>query len=132
MSSTNKDNVVINLKDSSVSYPPSSKLFCNRCSCNLVLLDPAKEEWYCNRCSVSYFPNRGEKVKRANKFNTPGPETDKHGNITGDRMPLVTMVDDTTANVRPKKSVFPKSLESLKRPAVTITDFSSTVENEGI
>lgn len=131
-SSNNKDYVAINLKDSSVSYPPSSKLFCNRCSCNLVLLDPAKEEWYCNRCSISYYPNRGEKVKRANKFNTPGPETDKHGNITGDKMPLVAMVDDSTVNVRPKKSVFPKSLEMLKRTGVKITQFSSSVDGEGI
>jgi hypothetical protein len=128
----NKDYVTINLRDSSVSYPPSAKLYCNICSCNLILLDAEKEEWICSRCNVSYFPNRGEKVKRANKFSTPGPETDIHGNITGDRMPLVTMVDDSAANVRPKKSVFPKSMEMVKRPGVNITDFSSSVDNEGI
>jgi hypothetical protein len=72
-----------------------------------------------------------EKVKRANKFSTPGPETDKHGNITGDRMPLVSMVDDSTANIKPRKSVLPKSMEMLKRPGVNITGFSSTVDNEG-
>jgi PHP family Zn ribbon phosphoesterase len=130
---SSKDYVSINLKDSSVSYPPSSKLFCNRCSRNLVLLDAQKEEWYCNECGIRYFPNRGDKVKRANKFSTPGPETDKHGNIIGDKMPLVSMVDDAAAtNVKPKKSVFPRSLEMLKRPGVNITDFSSTVDNEGI
>jgi hypothetical protein len=125
VSSANKDNVVINLKDSSTSYPPSSKLFCNRCSCNLVLLDAVQEEWYCNRCSVSYFPNRGEKVRRANKFSTPADNRDK--------IPPMALIDDSSAtNVRPKKSVFPKSLESLRRPGVNITDFSSTVDNEGI
>jgi hypothetical protein len=128
-----KDYVAINIKDSSVSYPPSSKLFCNLCSRNLVLLDAQKEEWYCNRCSKSYYPNKGEKVKRANKFSTPGPETDKHGNIIGDKMPIVTMVDDATAtNLKPKKAVFPRSLETLKRPGVNITYFSSSVDNEGI
>jgi hypothetical protein len=128
-----KDFVAISVRDSSVSYPPSAKLFCNLCSCNLVLLDPQKEEWYCNRCCISYFPNKGEKVKRANKFSTPGPETDAHGNITGDKMPIVSMIDDSSAtNISPKKSVFPRSLETLKRPGVNITGFSSSVDGEGI
>lgn len=121
----NKDYVAIDLKDSNVSYPPSSKLFHNQCSCNLVLLDAAREEWYCNRCSISYYPNRGGKVKRANKFSTPADNRDK--------IPPLAMIDDTAAtNVRPKKSVFPKSLESQKRPGVNITDFSSIVGNEAI
>jgi hypothetical protein len=90
-----------------------------------------KEEWYCNRCNVSYFPNKGEKVKRANRFETPGPLTDSHGNIIGDKRPIVAMVDNSDAtNIRPKKSVIPRSLEHLKRPGVNITSFSSTVDNE--
>jgi hypothetical protein len=117
----NKDFVAISINDSSVSYPPNSKLFCNLCSCNLTLLDAQKEEWFCTRCSVSYFPNKGEKVKRANKFETPGDEP----NI------IVSMVDDDTM-LRPKKPVFPRSLESLKRPGVNITDFNSTVDGEAI
>ena len=48
-----KNFVAISIKNSSVSYPPSAKLFCNLCSCNLVLADPQKEEWFCSRCSVS-------------------------------------------------------------------------------
>jgi hypothetical protein len=72
MSSTNKDFVAISIRDLSAnSYPPNAKLFCNSCNCNLVLLDPQAEEWYCNRCCISYFPAK-EKVKRANKFETPG------------------------------------------------------------
>jgi hypothetical protein len=55
---------------------------------------------------VSYFPNKGEKVKRANKFETPGPMTDSHGNITGEKTPIVSMVEDGPTT-RPRKSVFP-------------------------
>jgi hypothetical protein len=58
-------------------------------------LDPQKEEWFCTRC-------KGQKVKRANKFETPGPEADKHGNITGEKMPLVSIIDDTP---KPKDSM---------------------------
>src|ERR671918_2649213 len=104
-----KDYIAISI-NSSVSYPPSAKLYCNLCSCNLVLMDAQKEEWYCNRCGISYYPNKGEKVKRANKIVTPGPSTDEHGNITGERRPIFSMVKDTP-NLSPKKPVFPKSLE---------------------
>jgi hypothetical protein len=132
-STNKKDYVAINLKDSSFSYPPTSKLFCNLCNSNLVLLDATKEEWYCNRCSVSYYPNRGEKVRKANKFDTPGPKTDAHGNITGSKAPIFAMVDNTDiTKLSPKKPNFPRSFEMLKRPGVNITDFSSTVENEGV
>jgi hypothetical protein len=127
----NNDFVAINI-DRSRSYPPSSRLFCNNCNCNLVLLDPKSEEWFCNRCHVSYFPSKGEKVKRANKFETPGPMTDKHGNITGNKKPLVAMVDDSATEVRQKKSVFPRSLETLKRTGVKITNFQSSVDNESL
>jgi hypothetical protein len=96
------------------------------------LLDAEKEEWFCNRCHVSYFPNKGEKVRRASKFETPGPLTDAHDNITGEKEPLVSMVDDSATTAKPRRSVFPRSLESLKRPGVTITGFSSTVDNEGL
>jgi hypothetical protein len=94
-------------------------------------LDARKEEWFCTRCNVSYFPNKGEKVKRANKFETPGPLTDAHGNITGEKTPIVSMVQDGPT-AAPRKSVFPRSLESLKRTGVTITDFKSTVDGEGL
>jgi hypothetical protein len=130
---TKKDYSAISIKDTnfSVSYPPSSKLFCNLCNCKLILFDMQSEEWYCNRCNVSYFPNKGEKMRRHNKFETPGPTIDKHGNIIGEKAPIVSMINNTP-NLSPKKSIFPRSFEMLKRPGVNITSFSSTVDNEGI
>jgi hypothetical protein len=114
-----KDYTAISIKDSSVSYPPSSKLFCNICNCKLILFDVQLEEWYCNRCNVSYFPNKGERVKRANKFETPGPNTDIHGNITGDKAPLVGMVNYG-------KQKLPKSFEEMQRHGVKITSYTTT------
>ena len=90
----NKDYVAINTNDSSASYPPSAKLFCNICSCNLVLLDPQNQEWYCNRCSVSYYPNKGEKVKRANRFSPPGPVDG--GNLTAGCSPSDSLFEGRT------------------------------------
>jgi hypothetical protein len=120
----NKDFVAISINDSSVSYPPSSKLYCNLCSCNLTLLDAQKEEWFCTRCNISYFPNKGEKVKRADKFETPGPLTDKHGNIIGEKTPLVSIIDD---NPKPKDSM-PKYFREMERHRLRIT---SWVERRG-
>ena len=60
--------------------------------------------------STSYFPNLGEKVKRANKFETP----------SGPTQPIVAMVNDnintepSTVYNQPK---IPRSFENiLKRP----------------
>ena len=123
----NRDFVAISINDSSVSYPPNSKLFCNLCSCNLILLDAEKEEWFCNRCHVSYFPNKGQKVKRANKFETPGPLTDAHGNITGEKTPIVSMVEDTSTN-HPKDSM-PKYFKEMERHGLKITNYTTTEES---
>jgi hypothetical protein len=124
-----KDYVAISLSDSSRAYPPSSKLFCNLCGCNLVLLDPQKEEWYCNRCNVSHYPNKGEKVKRANKFVTPGPTTDAHGNITGEKGPIVSMVkDNPKLSSSYRKPKLPRSFEEMQRHGVKITSYATTEE----
>jgi hypothetical protein len=57
------------------------------------------------------------------KFETPGNK----------KTPIVSIVDDTAATtVRPSRSVFPRSLEGLKSPGVKITEFDSTVDNEGL
>ena len=124
---TKKDYAAISIKDSSVSYPPNSKLFCNLCSCNLILLDPQKEEWYCNRCSISYFPNKGERVKRANKFETPGPNTYIHGNITGEKRPILSIVEDkkepSSSYSNPK---LPGSFQEMERHGLKITGYTTT------
>jgi hypothetical protein len=46
-------------------------------------------------------------------------------------MPIVSLIDDTPSTL-PKKSVFPRSLEMLILTGVTIIDFSSSVDGEGI
>jgi hypothetical protein len=123
-----KDFVAISINDSSTSYPPNSKLFCNLCNCNLILLDPQKDEWFCSRCNVSYYSNKGEKVKRTNKFSTPGPKTDAHWNITGQKMHLVSIVlDDKELSSTYGKEKLPKSFEEMQRHGVKITSWEERV-----
>jgi hypothetical protein len=128
-SSNNKDFTSISIKDSSNSYPPNSKLYCNFCNRSLILLDPQKEEWYCNYCKSSYFPHK-EPVKRPNLFETPGPLTDSKGNIIGDKMPLVSMVDDRkgldpSETYKPPK--MPRSFEErFKRAGVNLLSYNTS------
>ena len=92
---------------------------CKLCSCNLELADPQKEEWFCSRCNVSYYPNKGEEVKRANKFSTPGQQTDAHWNITGQKMHLVSIVlADKELSSTYGKEKLPKSFEEMQRHGV--------------
>jgi hypothetical protein len=65
------------------------------------------------------LPKQGEKVKRVNKFETPGPLTDKHGNITGEKTPLVSIIDD---NPKPKDSM-PKHFREMERQGLRITSW---------
>ena len=124
---TNKDYTAISIKDTSNSYPHNSKLYCNFCNRNLILLDPQKEEWYCQYCKASYFPHK-EPVKRPNKFDTPGPLTDSKGNIIGDKMPIVSLINDedkTSSVYKPRK--LPPSLEErLKRPGVNLLSYNTS------
>jgi hypothetical protein len=46
-------------------------------------------------------------------------------------MPIVPMGENSPP-ARPRKSVFPCSLESLKKPVANITGFNITVDNDGL
>lgn len=105
------------------------KLFCNLCSCNLILIDPKTEEWFCTRCNTTYHPSK-EKVKRPSKFTTPGPEIDEHGNIIGDKMPLVAMVDNNTEpSSTYGKPKLPRSFQEMERHGLRITSYTTTEES---
>jgi len=98
----------------------SKKYYCSLCNCNLSLLNGNSDEFWCNRCNVSYFPDK-EKVKRANRFETPH----------GPSQPIVSMVDDTKRELSssyktPKLS--PYFRELIRRPGVNLIDYQTTEE----
>lgn len=111
-----KDSVGIIIKDSSNSNGP---YYCNLDNIRLAIQNKETGEWVCPRCSTSYFPNLGEKVKRANKFETP----------SGPTQPIVAMVNDNN-NTEPstvyKQPKLPRSFEMLKRTGVKITDYHTS------
>jgi hypothetical protein len=111
---TDKDSVGIIIKDT-----PAGPYYCNLDNIRLALQNKETGEWICPRCSTSYFPNLGEKVKRANKFETPN----------GPSQPIVAMVNNNS-NTEPstvyKQPKLPRSFEMLKRTGVKKIDYQTS------
>ena len=43
-----------------------------------------KGGYVCTKCTIEYWPTL-QQVKKSSKFDLPGPPTDTHGNIIGDK-----------------------------------------------
>ena len=116
MDSNNKDVVAIHI-GSETKRP----YYCNLDNIKLHLQSKETGEYICPRCSNSYFPNLGEKVKRANKFETPEGR---------DKMPMLSVVDDninTEASSVYNQPKIPRSFENiLKRPGVRLLDYTTS------
>jgi hypothetical protein len=109
-----KDFVSIIIRD-----PPKGPYYCNLDNIMLHLQNKETGEYICPRCSTSYFPNLGEKVKRASKFETPN----------GPSQPIVAMVNDTTTaepSTVYKQPKLPRSFEMLRRTGVKIIDYQTS------
>ena len=85
------------------------------------MLDPQKEEWFHSRCNASYFPNKGEKVKRANKFKHQDRRL-MHMEISqGRRCLQFRSQDEKDLSPTYGKEKLPKSFEEMQRHGVKIT-----------
>jgi hypothetical protein len=116
----NNDFIAISISD----LGEPKKYFCNMCNRSLVRMNEKTGEFFCTNCNVSYFPNQGEKLKSQSKFDLPGPEIDAKGHIIGEKMPLVSMIDDKP---KPKDSM-PKYFKEMEKHGLKITSFTTTEE----
>jgi hypothetical protein len=78
----------------------------------LIVWTRIQENTLCTYCNISYFPDH-QNVKRPNKFETPGPETDIHGNVLTQDKPLLTAICPETWTKK-KEDKLPKVFEALK------------------
>jgi hypothetical protein len=61
---------------------------------------------------------------------TPGPEIDSHGNIIGDKTPLLSIVDnDREPSSSYKKPKLPKSFAGMDRHGVKITSYTTSEDS---
>ena len=78
----------------------------------LIVWTRIQENTLCTCCNISYFPDH-QNVKRPNKFETPGPETDIHGNVLTQDKPLITAICPETWTKK-KEDKLPEVFEALK------------------
>jgi hypothetical protein len=111
------DFVVIDLSRSAGST--NTKYFCSHCKTRLVALsgENNKGGYICTKCIIEYWPNQ-QPVKKSSHFSTPGPNTDSHGNVIGDKTIPIVMLDDTQREVSSttyKQQKLPAAYEALRK-----------------
>jgi hypothetical protein len=97
----------------------TNKHFCSYCNTRLT---PLTQEdmiggYHCTKCTITYWPNQ-QPVKKSNRFETPGPNTDSHGNVVGDKTIPFAVLEDIRNEVHSttyKQQKLPAAYEALKR-----------------
>jgi hypothetical protein len=101
----------------------SNKYFCSYCNTRLTPL--TREDmiggYHRTKCTMTYWPNQ-QPVKKSNRFETPGPNTDEHGNVVGDKSIPVAVVKDIRNEVHSttyKQQKLPAAYEALRKSGFT-------------
>jgi hypothetical protein len=97
----------------------SHRYYCSYCNTRLT---PLTQEdmiggYHCTKCTITYWPNQ-QPVKKSNRFETPGPDTDSHGNIIGDKTIPIAVLEDIRTEVHStsyKQQKLPSAYEALKK-----------------
>jgi hypothetical protein len=71
------------------------RYFCSHCNTRLIPLTQEDKigGYLSTKCTIEYWPNQTP-VKKADKFDLPGPETDQHGKVIGGKDILIAMIDE--------------------------------------
>jgi hypothetical protein len=119
------DSIILDLTKSSA--PASNKYFCSYCNTRLI---PLSQEdmiggYVCTKCTIEYWPTVSP-VKKANKFDLPGPATDEHGNVVGDKTITIAMIDELNNEVSStsyKQQKLLAAYEALKKSGFNFTSY---------
>jgi hypothetical protein len=121
--STNDHVIVVN--PSSNTNASSNRYFCSYCNTRLVPLTQEDKigGYLCTKCTIEYWPKQTP-VKKADKFDLPGPDIDSHGNIVGEKKIPIAVIDvreaSSTAYKQPK---LPAAYEALSKKGFKFTNF---------
>jgi hypothetical protein len=105
----------------------SNKYFCSHCNTRLVALtqEDMKGGYHCTKCTITYWPNQ-QPVKKSNRFETPGPNTDEHGNVVGDKTIPIAVLEAIRNEVHSttyKQQKLPAAYEALRKAGYTFTSY---------
>jgi hypothetical protein len=91
--------------------------YCSHCNSRLIPFtqEDRKGIYFCVKCQIEYFPKL-QPVKKANRFETPGPATNEHGDILGDiDIPMVAMDNPEPSSTSYKQKKLAAAYEALGR-----------------
>jgi hypothetical protein len=125
MSSNNTDYIILDISKSSKG---SKKYFCSHCNTRLV---PLTQEdriggYLCIKCTIEYWPFQ-QSVKKADKFDLPGPATDSYGNIIGDKTIPIAVIDN---NTEPSSATYKQPKLAAAYEALSRHGFKFTIYEE--
>ena len=85
---------------------------------SLFLRDKEKDpdEYICIKCNILYYPNQ-QLLKKADKFDLPGPDTDSQGNVTGNNTIPIAMIDNPNSELSStiyRQLKIPEAYKALK------------------
>jgi hypothetical protein len=112
----NKDDSIIIDLSRARSKGNSNRYYCSYCNTRLTALTQKDMEggYICTKCIITYWPNQ-QPVKKSNRFQTPGPDTDEHGNVVGDKtIPITTMDVQQLSSTSYTQIDLPKAYRALK------------------
>jgi hypothetical protein len=123
----NNDYNVIDISKGSLRSNGSEKYFCSYCNTRLI---PLTQEdmiggYVCTKCTIEYWPTQTP-VKKANKFDLPGPETDEHGNVVGDKNIPIAIIDEPNKELSStsyQQQKLPAAYEALKKSGFKFTTY---------
>jgi hypothetical protein len=118
---------VINISKGSLRSDATRKYFCDYCRRSLFLRDKEKDpdEYICIKCNILYYPNQ-QLLKKADKFDLLGPDTDSQGNVIANNTIPIAIIDDPNKELSStsyKQQKLPAVFEALKRSGFNFTNY---------
>jgi hypothetical protein len=124
---SNKDDSIIIDLSRARSKGNSNRYYCSYCNTRLTPL--TREDmiggYHCTKCTITYWPNQ-QPVKKSNRFETPGPDTDSHGNVVGDKIIPIAVLEDIRNEVYSttyKQTKLSATFEALRKQGYKITSY---------
>jgi hypothetical protein len=116
------NSIVIDLSKGSGS---TNRYFCSYCNTRLIPLtqEDMKGGYVCTKCTIEYWPTQ-QPVKKADKFDLPGPATDEHGNVIGDKdIPIAVQDNPEVSSTSYKHQKLTRAYEALSRHGYKFTNY---------
>jgi hypothetical protein len=118
---------VIDISNGSLRSDANVKYYCDYCRRSLFVRDKEKDpdEYICINCNILYYP-KNQLLKKSDRFDLPGPDTDSQGNVTGNNTIPIAMIDNSNKNLSStsyKQRKIPEAYKALEKSGFKFTSY---------